>query len=688
MSSGQDYYRLGQLIIKPNIGEFEKNGESLHLDPILMDMLVHLIKAAPAAITSEELLNTFWKNVVVEESTIHRRISQLRKALGDNARNPIYIATIPKHGYRVIAEISPWNENKKTLDSDLGNPEVGHQSDLIAKRITRVKADGLKRSSDVADEVSIRSDTGRKYNYDIIGMLVFIALLTLWQGQITSQKNAGTIGSPGLNEQSVNNNPSNLKTPSELTRKQHSIAVLPFVNMSDDKDYFADGLGEELLNLLSNISGLKVTGRTSSFAFKGRNEDLRKIGDQLNVTTILEGSVRRSGNRLRITTQLINVEDGFHLWSETYDREMTDVFAIQDEIAAKIVSALHIKLEVPIPLRGLPTTNMEAYQLFLQGKALTAVNKVFEAVEVVEKAVKLDPEFADAHETLAWLNGLIPAWGLGTAEEYIPRVIGHAKAALVIDSERVLAKLLLAVYNNKLPYEELLKLLEAAVAAQPQNSYARMGSMVVLIRLGYFEDALRVIDAAIVQDPLYFNLYYQRALALEGLNRQEESRKTFLFWADKFGFFQNRNLFALAALHSSDTPLARDLVNDYSGKSGEDAEAVFTFLERLMDPATRVDALDDPMRLTYLGENTRLLTLELLQDVQFWPEFEDRATRGDIGDLFSDLMSRKPSWVLNDSRFRAHAESVGAVEHWRHHKLPDFCDGSFESWICELHDDR
>ncbi|MFT6753700.1 MAG: TolB-like protein [Candidatus Azotimanducaceae bacterium] len=114
--------------------------------------------------------------------------------------------------------------------------------------------------------------------------------------------------------------------------------------MSSDpeQEYFSDGLSEELLNLLAQIRELKVTGRTSSFAFKGRNEDLRKIGEQLNVTTVLEGSVRRSGNRLRITAQLIKVEDGFHLWSETYDREMTDVFAIQDEIAAKIVAALYV----------------------------------------------------------------------------------------------------------------------------------------------------------------------------------------------------------------------------------------------------------------------------------------------------------------------------------------------------------
>ncbi len=123
-----------------------------------------------------------------------------------------------------------------------------------------------------------------------------------------------------------------------------SIAVLPFVNMSDDNDYFADGLTEELLNLLAKNSDLKVTARTSSFAFKGQNDDLRAIGEALGVAHVLEGSVRRSGIRLRVTAQLIDVESGFHIWSETYDRELADVFDIQDEVAGAITRALKLHL--------------------------------------------------------------------------------------------------------------------------------------------------------------------------------------------------------------------------------------------------------------------------------------------------------------------------------------------------------
>src|ERR1019366_3373502 len=150
-----------------------------------------------------------------------------------------------------------------------------------------------------------------------------------------------------------------LSTHKERASKQPSIAVLPFVNMSADKEneYFSDGLAEEILNLLAKIKGLKVIARTSAFAFKGKEQDIRKIAETLNVGTILEASVRRAGNRIRVTAQLIEAENGSHLWSERYDRDMTDVFAIQDEIAKEISEALKVRLAPRAQ-----TVNIEAYQ--------------------------------------------------------------------------------------------------------------------------------------------------------------------------------------------------------------------------------------------------------------------------------------------------------------------------------------
>jgi TolB-like protein len=163
----------------------------------------------------------------------------------------------------------------------------------------------------------------------------------------------------------------NASSPTVTTDGRPSIAVLPFVNLSDDRDneYFSDGLAEQLLNDLARVEGIKVIGRTSSFAFKGRNMDLRAIGRELGVAHILEGSVRKAGNRVRVSAELVSAADGFHLWSASYDRELTDVFAVQEQIATQVIDALRVSLlgAEAQRLRARPTRNLEAYDAYLRG---------------------------------------------------------------------------------------------------------------------------------------------------------------------------------------------------------------------------------------------------------------------------------------------------------------------------------
>lgn len=179
-----------------------------------------------------------------------------------------------------------------------------------------------------------------------------------------------------------------------------SIAVLAFVNMSNDPDqeYFSDGISEEILNSLANVDKLKVVGRTSAFSFKGKDEDIRKIGEKLDVKMILEGSVRKAGNKVRITAQLINVEDGYHIWSETYNRELEDIFAVQEDIANRIVKKLKLQIQETSESKG-PTQNMEAYKLVLKGSYF--LHKAFDgckkAMGYFQQAVELDPDYAEAY---------------------------------------------------------------------------------------------------------------------------------------------------------------------------------------------------------------------------------------------------------------------------------------------------
>ena len=214
--------------------------------------------------------------------------------------------------------------------------------------------EGLKKEKDVDRSQSIAPNTGRKLNTLIIGVLVIAV------GMLLADK---------FLPQSEEAPPVTAATETEPVTETNSIAVLPFVDMSpaQDQEYFTDGLTENLLHALAQIQELKVAGRTSSFAFKGLNTDLRDIGQQLNVSSILEGSVQKAGGRIRITTQLINTEDGYHLWSKTFDRDLTDIFSVQDEIAEAVANALRKSLFGDEAVSKAPTTDFEAYNAYLLG---------------------------------------------------------------------------------------------------------------------------------------------------------------------------------------------------------------------------------------------------------------------------------------------------------------------------------
>ena len=229
-------------------------------------------------------------------------------------------------------------------------------------------------------------------------------------------------------------------SPSAIKKiPEKSIAVLPFVNMSHDpeQEYFSDGMAEEILNSLANIKDLKVAGRTSSFQFKGKNIDLREIGSQLGVSTVLEGSIRKQGNKIRITAQLINVEDGYDMWSEKYDRDMDDIFAIQDEIAMAITRKLKITLlqKEKDFLHKNPTENKEAYEFYLKGRFFW--NKrgplLKKGLEYFQQAVKLDPSFAVAYSGIADSYALLSLYCLLAPHDAMPKSREAAEKAIVLD---------------------------------------------------------------------------------------------------------------------------------------------------------------------------------------------------------------------------------------------------------------
>ena len=285
---------------------------------------------------------------------------------------------------------------------------LGFPFALIFSWVFELTPEGLKREAEVDRRQSITHQTGRKINITIIVLLV-LAIGGLIADRLIPEQ-ATTI--QGGNESIGDASPGGeTNAPPAPAGNNLSIAVLPFVNMSGDPDneYFSDGLSEELLNTLVQIRELKVTGRTSSFAFKDQNLDLREIGERLNVAHVLEGSVRKAANRVRITAQLIKTDDGYHLWSETFDRELDDIFAIQQEIAEKVAAALSVTLLGGQSETAGETQNAEAYQAYLRGahvfrRAPDDPGNLQAAREFYEQALKLDPDY------VAPLYGMYEYW--------------------------------------------------------------------------------------------------------------------------------------------------------------------------------------------------------------------------------------------------------------------------------------
>ena len=325
--------------------------------------------------------------------------------------------------------------------------------------------EGVKREADVDRSQSVTQHTGQKLNHAIIAMLVLALGYFAWDKFVTQPRGVTEIATTSSTPDTA---------PVDET---HSIAVLPFVNMSEDSsnEYFSDGLTEELLNMLAKIKEMRVAGRTSSFAFKGKDDDLRTIGAKLNVQSILEGSVRKDEkrNRVRITAQLVNVEDGYHLWSETYDRDLNDIFAIQEEIARKVAQAMRITLlgEDEARLEQLVSTEINAYDIYLRGLQNLNDNG-FESLNIAagqfEQAIALDPDFTPAK------LGLINTWS-------------HMAKTGVISRQEAL--------NRGMP------LLEAIIEEQPDNSNARIQLATFRIYENDFQAAETEFTTALEADP-------------------------------------------------------------------------------------------------------------------------------------------------------------------------------------------
>jgi len=542
--------------------------------------------------------------------------------------------------------------------------------------------EGIKKEKHVDRSESVTHVTGRKLDFIIIGVLaVALAFFAVDKYVLTPNTNSAT----------------NVAQEIVAAVAQKSIAVLPFVNMSSDpeQEYFSDGLSEEILNLLAKVPDLKVIGRTSSFAFKGKNMDLRSIGQALDVSTVLEGSVRKSGERIRITAQLIDVSNGAHLWSETYDRTLTDIFAVQDDVASEILSALQIHVGTA-PKRGRPTENTDAYALFLRAKAAMGSWDSTSAEKFLLEAIKLDPLFAEAWELLSYAYW--EQWGnVMDADTSRERTVAAASRALAISPDLVFARYLLGSTGegaNELISE--IEALKRVLLDEPSHGAAEEVLIYYLTYGGYFREALQEAEHLVELDPLSPNALLLYNQMLFAVGRTGEAYAA-LELADELGSVYSKGNLAFLNFEEGryDTSLAYQ--EAFMKERGLPSDWIKDLHTGAIDPATGQAYLDRQIpKIMALIPEERAFEMQLVLDGSYLTYgfldryFEIVLERGGSDIVFSDAEVLIYNGQLDrNSGFTAHpkyldvARQASLIDLWEKRGPPDFCEKIGGEWVCK-----
>jgi TolB-like protein/DNA-binding winged helix-turn-helix (wHTH) protein len=381
--------RIGSWRVDPALDEISKDGTAVKLEPRTMRLLVCLAEHAGEVVSVEQLLDQVWKDVVVTPNSVYHAVAALRRVLGDSTKEPTYIANILRRGYRLVAPVAPWLDSPGTSDSELS----------AVPQVVRPKPEK-------------RATLARRVRWLGIALLLVLALALSYLYLVKP-------------------------APHKVM-----LAVLPFQNLSGDpgRDYFSDGMTEELITQLGSLdpSHLGVIARTSSMHYKGSQKDIAEIARELGVNYVLEGSVRGSSERVRVTAQLIATNDQTHLWAESFDRDPSDVLRLQGDVARAIAGRIELTLPEQATARLTRTASLDpqAHEAYLQGlqvQNLRTRQGFEQAITEFKRAVALEPKYADAYAALARTYSLGTVVGLGPPAEMWRQAGDAAAKALQID---------------------------------------------------------------------------------------------------------------------------------------------------------------------------------------------------------------------------------------------------------------
>ncbi len=576
-------FRLGDCLVQPAKSRIINSRGEERVEPRVMEVLVTLTKFAGQTVTRDKLINTVWSTNFVSDEVLSRCISLLRRHLEDDPRNPRYIETIPKKGYRLVTAIL--------------EPAEGHDTT------------GLSGSQ---------------------------------------QKTYG------------------------------SIAVLPFANLSNDLsyEYFSDGIAEELMSLLAKVRSLKVAARTSAFSFKNKNVDVRVVGKQLDVDAALLGSVRHSNKQLRLSVQLLDTGTGYHIWSEIYHRNATDLFALQVELSRSIVQALRSAMALlPDQItsmleRSTPSTNLDAYHFYLQGKFhwhRRGEAPLRESIALCQNACELDPAFAYAHLTLAKAYSVLPFYSHESRDTAFNKAQASARRALELDTSLGEAHAVLGfTHMHMWNWASAEQEFQSAIRLNPSDATAHQWYGQFLAMVGSMDRAYQHVLIARDLDPISSAIFGRLAMIHLHQGENDLAAENFRI-ADALGEARRTLVEAYIFLlwrfeRFSEMELLFSELQRYLGLGGKWAELLLEAIARPDRRDSNLQALDTPEFAPGLA--TVFGVAVLLGKVDFAMKTIDRLIK-DKTLLVEFLLTPEAQILYSDSRFWKMIKMIGLYDYWK-----------------------
>jgi TolB-like protein/DNA-binding winged helix-turn-helix (wHTH) protein len=670
-AGGADLYRVGDLLVDPECERVSRDDHEIALAKLTFDLFITLVQAAPNLVRYDDLMQRVWPGLVVGVETVTQRAKKLREALHDDPSAPRYIEAVRGRGYRIVA------------------PVVKVRRELLAGG-----------SAQVQDPVSpLLRPRGR-----VLALAAVVCALGLAVVAVT-----------WLTERSVVPARTTLQpdTASPLAVSPASVAVVPFANLTGDPsmEYFSDGMAEELINELTRVPGLKVPARTSSFAYKRRNADIREIARDLGVQTIVEGSVRSVGERIRITAQLVNAQTGYSLWSQTYDRQFGDVFQLQDEIAHAIVQALTESLSVDqlsaaFATAPPPTLDPEAYRLYLQGRSVFAYS-LAAGLTLTEQAIARDPMFARAIGQAALIYAISLPEG-APLQDALAHAERYARKALVIAPHVGDAYSALAIVNaargdwleSESNFRQALQVESGDSAAHDTymlTVLSSMGQTRRVLQEAQVTYSLAPGSAAVVA--IIAAVYSHAGMDSEALRYADVAGKLSAGSETGENAYLRSSVYVNAALREGRYDVAAERFLSRAPAGMHSASAARTIREVFAAFGSPADRAVASQALTTLVENLAASDLDalvrktviewyaMLGDLdaayRFTNEWIDElAMHGTVGGVWDVFWIPEMRAFRQDGRFQGLVQRLRLTQYWRQYGPPDDCELRGETLEC------